>query len=57
MKVIDFAPAVMKYDKGEYKFFANKAKFKNFAIEGGNIVWGENWDIIFPVEDVFHSQF
>ncbi len=27
-------------------------KFKKFTIEDGNIVWGENWDIVFPIHEL-----
>ena len=37
------------------KFFdkrSGKAERSRFAIENGNIVWGKNWDLIFPVEQL-----
>jgi len=57
MKTIDFAPAIQKYAKGGFAIYAEKARFKKFNIENGNIVWGENWDLIFPVADIFDSRF
>ena len=27
--------------------------FKKFTIEQGNVVWGKNWDMIFPIEDLY----
>jgi len=36
-----------KYDK-----YLDPRKFNRFAIENGNIVWGKNWDLIFPVEQL-----
>ena len=57
MKIIDFEPAIQKYAKGEFKIYATKARFKKFKVENSNIVWGENWDLIFPVDDVFAAQF
>jgi hypothetical protein len=57
MKIIDFGPAIQKYAKGDFKIYANKAQFKKFKVENNNIAWGENWDLIFPVDDVFAAQF
>lgn len=57
MKVVDFAPAIERYAKGDYSIYAQKARFKKFAIEDGNIVWGKNWDLIFPVQDIFNARF
>jgi hypothetical protein len=47
MKIIDFEPAIQKYARGEFKIYADKANFKKFGIENKNIVWGDNWDLIF----------
>ena len=55
MKVVDFTSAISKYAKGEYAVYANKNAFKKFSIENGNLVWGENWDLIFPVADIFNG--
>ena len=27
-------------------------KFNRFSIENGNIVWGKNWDLMFPIEQL-----
>ena len=57
MKVIDFVSAIEKYAKGDYSVYSNKKQFSKFFIENGNIVWGKNWDLIFPVQDVFNASF
>ena len=57
MKVIDFASAIAKYAKGDYSIYSGKKYFSKFHIEDGNIVWGKNWDLIFPVQDVFNAAF
>lgn len=36
----------------QYNKYATPALFKKFKIEGGNIVWGKNWDLMFPVEQL-----
>jgi len=30
--------------------------FKKFKLEDGNIVWGENWDLIFPEEQLYKGK-
>ncbi len=25
---------------------------RTFTLDGGNIVWGRNWDLIFPIEQL-----
>jgi hypothetical protein len=56
MKFVDFTQAIKKYAKGEYSIFANKNAFKKFSIENGTLAWGENWDLIFPVMDIFNGN-
>lgn len=49
-KIIDFLPLFHKYVKGEYLDYFNPQKLKKFRVRHGNIFWGENEDIIFPVD-------
>jgi hypothetical protein len=30
--------------------------FRNFKIEQGNIVWGKNWDLIFPEQQLYNGK-
>jgi len=34
--------------------YLNENRFKKFYIDNGNIVWGKNWDLVFPIEQL-HS--
>ena len=48
-KLIDFLFLFHKYVKGEnLKYFAPQ-NFKKFIVLNGNIFWGKNEDVIFPV--------
>lgn len=49
-KLIDFLPIFHKYVKGEYLNYFDPQKFKKFIVKHGNIYWGENEDVIFPVD-------
>jgi hypothetical protein len=37
----------------KYKLITN---FKKFRIEAGNLVWGKDWDLIFPVAALYHGD-
>lgn len=50
-KEIDFKKSFSKL-KGYYAQYFNKEKFLSFTIDEGNLVWGENWDVIFPVNQL-----
>jgi hypothetical protein len=54
-KIIDFKPIFNKYVKGDFLAFAEKKRFKNFVLKNGNISWGENEDIVFPVNWLYEN--
>jgi len=51
---VDFESFVNNYPAyPEYKKIEN---FKKFKLVEGNIVWGENWDMIFPLLDLYNND-
>ena len=56
MKIVNFSPAIEKYAVGEYTIYAQPNKFKRFSVEKGNIVWGKNWDLVFPLTDIYDNK-
>jgi len=50
IKLVDFLPLFHKYVKGENLNYFAPQKFKKFIVKNGNIYWGENEDVIFPVD-------
>lgn len=40
----------------QYNKYLDPNKFKKFNIENGNIVWGKNWDLIFPIEQLYSGS-
>lgn len=55
-QVIDFKPQIDKIRIPEYKKYQNVEHFKGFAIDSGNLVWGEDWDLIFPVGQLYKGK-
>ena len=53
-RVVDIGGFIRKYPHPQYNGYLDERKFKKFKIEYGNIVWGKNWDLIFPIETL-HS--
>ncbi|TDB67941.1 DUF2442 domain-containing protein [Arundinibacter roseus] len=43
--------------KGYYSRFRELEEFKKFEIDNGTLVWGENWDVIFPVCNLYRNKF
>jgi transcription termination factor Rho len=49
-KPVDFLPLFQKYVKGENLIYFSPQEFKKFIVKNGNIFWGENEDVIFPID-------
>jgi hypothetical protein len=50
--VVDFNKAIQKYAQGDYEKWKKPVNFKRFKIDNGHLVWGRNWDLIFPPESI-----
>ena len=55
-KTIDFEKPFKKYLKGDYLKWLKPINFKRFKVDMGNIVWGKNWDVIFPVDQLHQGR-
>lgn len=49
-KTIDVGAFIRKHPHPQYNAYLNEKKIITFKIEFGNIVWGKNWDLIFPID-------
>jgi hypothetical protein len=49
VNLVDFEKQVMAQKVPKYKTYQKIENFKKFEIEGGNIVWGKDWDLIFDL--------
>ena len=51
-QIIDIGEYIRRHPHPQYNKYLDEKKFRQFKIENGNIVWGKNWDLIFPVEQL-----
>ena len=56
-KTIDLAAFFSTHSHPQYNKYKNISSFKKFKIEMGNIVWGKDWDLIFPVYSLYKGRF
>ena len=54
--VIDFESFLQSHNHPQFNKYKKEDNFKRFKIENGNIVWGNNWDMIFPVYDLYKGK-
>lgn len=53
---IDFEKFLNKFHHPTTDKYKKISNFKKFKIDGGNLVWGNNWDIIFPVYKLYKGK-
>jgi hypothetical protein len=56
VKNVNFGNFLKKTTHPKIRSYLNEYEFKKFKIEDGNIVWGENWDLIFPIEQLYRGE-
>jgi Protein of unknown function (DUF2442) len=55
-RIVDFGPFLNTHSHPQYNKYKKSGNFKKFKIENGNIVWGKDWDMIFPVYDLYEGK-
>jgi hypothetical protein len=55
VKQVDVGAFIRQHPHPQYDRYLDEKKFKSFKLEMGNIVWGKNWDLIFPVEALYRG--
>ena len=50
VRTVDFRGFLSAHPHPQHDKYTDPDLFKTFLIENGNIVWGEDWDMVFPVE-------
>lgn len=51
-QTVDFGPFLADHSHPRYNKYKNPIHFRKFKIVCGNIVWGKDWDLIFPVSQL-----
>lgn len=53
---VDFEPFFMKCPNKVYDEYYNPERFKEFRIECGNVVWGQDWDLILNPMNLYYND-
>ena len=51
-QVVNIGEFIRQYPHPQYNKYLDPRKFRTFKLEHGNIVWGKNWDLMFPIEQL-----
>jgi subtilase family serine protease len=55
-QVVDIGSYIHNHPHPQYNKYLNPRQFAKFKIENGNIVWGDDWDLIFPMENLYRGK-
>jgi hypothetical protein len=55
-KRVDFENFLSNNSHPQYDKYKKTDNFKKFYIDRGNLVWGKNWDLIFPIEQLYKGK-
>jgi hypothetical protein len=55
-QIVNFEKLLKSERNPDYQKYLDIETFKTFKIDGGNIVWGENWDYIFPISQLYKGR-
>ena len=54
--VIDFEPYLIKRPHPQYNQYYDPIRFLDYKIEYGNLVWGDNWDLMFDSLNLYYNN-
>ena len=52
VQVVNAGDFIRRHPHPQYNKYLDPRKFSRFSIENGNVVWGKNWDLMFPIEQL-----
>ena len=55
-QTVDFRPYILSHPHPQYNRYIDPKYFKKFRLESGNVVWGKNWDLVFPLEQLYAGK-
>ena len=53
VRILDFSEYLFLHPHPQHDIYQNPDKFRECYIDCGNLVWGKDWDMIFPIEDLY----
>jgi Protein of unknown function (DUF2442) len=55
-KSVDFQSFLFANYNTLFEKYKDIEVFKSFKIEDGKLVWGDNWELIFPTADLYNQN-
>lgn len=51
-QVVNIGQFIRRHPHPQYNKYLEEGEFEKFTLDDGNIVWGKDWDLIFPIEQL-----
>ena len=51
--IVDIGEFIRQHPHPQYNKYLDPDLFRTFVVDDGNVVWGEDWDLIFPIENLY----
>lgn len=55
-RIVNIGDFIRKHPHPQYNKYLDPKKFSKFTLENGNVIWGKNWDLIFPIEQLYTGK-
>ena len=55
VRQVDVGDFIRRHPHPQYNKYLDPRKFRRFTLENGNIVWGKNWYLVFPIEQLYEG--
>ena len=55
-QMVNVGDFIRRHPHPQYNKYLDPRKFNRFTLENGNIVWGKNWDLIFPIDQLYSGS-
>ena len=55
-RIVNIGDYIRRHPHPQYNKYLDEKLFNTFQLEDGNIVWGEDWDLIFPIEQLHKGE-
>lgn len=49
---VNIGDFILRHPHPQYNKYLDEREFLRYTLDDGNIVWGEDWDLIFPIEQL-----
>lgn len=55
-QIVNIGEFIRKNPHPQYNKYLDEKEFEKFVIDNGNVVWGKDWDLIFPIEELHKGK-